>query len=395
MHRIKDAVLREFGDEGADTLERYFAQIEYIAFWCIRMLWKEEGILAVVPEVVQDVIIIRSDVHELHQVKTRDESQVPWTTAEVLPILCKQYHGRTAFSAPCCYHFVSDHRADPKTKLQSNSYGALYRLKVLLDIQHEGDQFNDDEQTEWDSLKRAIVPQIQHLLQKEHKQEVDEAMAVSLLTNTYIRTDTNTLRQSNNITDLGYALQNALPGTTFTLAQLGDIYDRLLLLIIRKIFTKRSDSRRIEESDILNCCSIPSLPLSLGINLDLVPGETNLDKKLYLGGFDATEMRPFHKQKVLASGTVRELETLGDRKRLEKLSMALIDQQVSCRHIMCRENGITERPGPSILATLRSSISTIARRYFPDNPDVDEQFCLGLLWNETNLCTIWWNALNE
>jgi len=38
MIRIKEQVLREFGDHGADTLERYFAQIEYTAFWCIRML---------------------------------------------------------------------------------------------------------------------------------------------------------------------------------------------------------------------------------------------------------------------------------------------------------------------------------------------------------------------
>src|SRR5574341_2612377 len=98
MIRIKEQVLREFDDHGADTLERYFAQIEYTAFWCIRMLRDGEEIEAVIPEGVEDVVVIRRGIHELHQVKTRDESQGPWTSVQVLPILCQQYKRRNAFS---------------------------------------------------------------------------------------------------------------------------------------------------------------------------------------------------------------------------------------------------------------------------------------------------------
>src|SRR5438105_1585594 len=95
--KIKAQVLRDFGDTGADTLERYFAQIEYTAYWCIRMLLPAESIACVIPEGVEDLVIGRNAVTELHQVKTRDESQGPWSTADVIPILCQQYHRRKAF----------------------------------------------------------------------------------------------------------------------------------------------------------------------------------------------------------------------------------------------------------------------------------------------------------
>ena len=97
MGKIKEQVLREFGDTGADTLERYAAQIDYTVFWCIRMLRSTEGIVAVIPEGVEDLVLVRPCSVELHQIKTRDEGQGPWTTNDVVPILCKQYQHRLAF----------------------------------------------------------------------------------------------------------------------------------------------------------------------------------------------------------------------------------------------------------------------------------------------------------
>lgn len=395
MHRVKDKILREFGDEGADTFERYFAQIEYTAYWCIRMLREEEGIREVIPEVVQDILVLRDKVRELHQIKTRDESQTPWTTADILPILCKLYHGRSAFSDTCQFHFVSDHRADTKTKLQSNSYGSLYRLKHLLDIQHDGQVLNDEESKELQELRRVVIPRIMELLENEYGDAVDEDTANTLLDNTFIRTDTVILRKNNNIEELGAALQIAVPGAGFTFPQIQDMYDKLLLLIVRKLFIGRSDARRITEEEVEGCFVNP-VPLILhDLNLDEVPGDTLLDKKLFLGGFDPTEFRPFHKEKVMASGTRRELEAFGHKRRMEKLSMALVDYQVAQRHQVCRQLGVTNNPGPVILAALRPALLEIARRYFPQEPDVDEQYCLGELWNETNSCTIWWHALKR
>ncbi len=84
MNRVTEAVLRRFGDDGAEMFARYFAQIEYTAFWCSRMLDPKEQISIVVPDTIDDVLIMRGNTVELHQVKTRAETQPPWTTAEVL-----------------------------------------------------------------------------------------------------------------------------------------------------------------------------------------------------------------------------------------------------------------------------------------------------------------------
>jgi len=159
MTSIKDQVLREFGDQGADTLERYFAQIEYTTLWCIRMLRDAEKISVVIPEGVEDVVVVRQDVYELHQVKTRDESQGPWTTAEVLPILCQQYHRRKAFPGECRYYFVSDQMADTKTRLREDppAFGPLYRLKLLLEIEHDGQTHSPDEKEKLKLFERILA----------------------------------------------------------------------------------------------------------------------------------------------------------------------------------------------------------------------------------------------
>jgi hypothetical protein len=35
MRNLRDAVLDKYGDDGANTLDRYYAQIDYTALWCI------------------------------------------------------------------------------------------------------------------------------------------------------------------------------------------------------------------------------------------------------------------------------------------------------------------------------------------------------------------------
>src|SRR5438270_415094 len=108
MIGIKELFLREFGDQGAETLERYFAQIEYTAYWCIRMLYDHEGIDAIIPEGYEDVVVVRRGVFELHQIKTRQQSVGPWSMSEVLAVLCQQYHRRSLFPSDCLFHFVSN-----------------------------------------------------------------------------------------------------------------------------------------------------------------------------------------------------------------------------------------------------------------------------------------------
>lgn len=397
MSKIKQRVLREFGDDGADTLRRYWAQIEYTAYWCIRMLRPKEVIQAVTPESVEDLMIERNGITELHQVKTRDESQGVWTIAEVLPIFCQQYHRRKAFSGECHFYFVSDQRADNE-KRTKNSFGSLYRLKFLLGVEHDGQSLSDDEQKELCELESKLIGKIQERYRTSHKEDLDDSTTKKLLHSTWIETDFHALHNAvnQNLVELSEALSDAFPGVPLpSHAHLKDMYCRLLLVIARKITDGLSvEARRITRDDVLNC-RVASLPTDGNPSLEKVPGNTVLDKKLFLGGFDPTEWPRFHRQKVIAEWTIRKLENLGLQRTLERLSVAIVDLQGDCRHHLCRNQNVSNKPGPYILQQIRPSLAPLGKTYFPEDDEVNEQFCLGLLWRETESCHAWWHSLNS
>ncbi len=398
MKRVKELALREFGDHGAETLERYFAQIEYTAYWCIRMLYQEEGIKFVIPEGVEDVVIARIGVFELHQVKTRDEGQDPWTTAEVLPILCQQYNRRRAFKNNCCYHFVSDQRADNKVGYRDGSCGPLYRLKQLLEIIHDGQPLSFEEQKDLDWFRATLTPRVQKNLIKNYSHELEAIEIIALLDQTYIDTDSWLLRASNNhLIELGDALYQVFPGSpALTTIQLRNIYDRLILLVLRKIITEVSlEKRKITIQDVLNCRTASYYSGEELPDLEEVPGSSLLDKKALLAGFDPTELPVFHKQKQLAEWTNRRLDILGFSEALLHLNVALLDHHYSCRDKVCRQDGIDMQPGPKILSLIKPKLPSLISNYFPNTNDIDEQYCLGILWKETDLCSIWWHGLRK
>ncbi len=396
MTGIKEQILREFGDQGADTFERYFAQIEYTAYWCIRILCDAERIDRVIPEGIEDVVVVRRGILELHQIKTRDESQGPWTTAQVLPVLCDQYHRRKAFTGEYCLHFVSNQMADAKTALRADSFGPLYRLKHLLEIEHDGQLHTPVEQSELRQFEDILIPKIQENLQDRYRDKIDTATATILLHRTWIDTDCPVVRHPDNLMQLEGALTDLFPGTLpFATVQLRQMYDNLLLSIMRRIVTGTSlEMRQIVRQDVLNCRVASCTSVANYPSLDQIPGVTTLDKKAYLGGFDLTELPVFHRQSKLAEWTMRQLESLSLTDVLNRLTTAILDLQMSCRHKICREQGINQKPGPAILSMLRPSLTPLATTYFPGSSDVDEQFCLGILWRETDLCSAWWHGLD-
>lgn len=394
MVNLKDAVLREFGDEGAETLDRYFAQVEYTVLWCIRLLASDSGITAVIPEGVEDVVIERTDTAELRQVKTRDEGQGPWTTAEVLPILCKLYHHRRAYpAAQHQFHFVSDRMADTKTPLRKNTFGPLFRLKQLLEILHAGIPWSAEEEKDFDLLYCAIAPQIIEVMDKEHGETVSYESARTLVHRTWIETDSATLRSPDAVGALGTAFDEAFPGATqYTTAQIREIYGRLLLMVLGKIRKKTIAERRTVLADVLGC-RIPFTHVGSGTDLSMVAGASLLDKKAVLGGFDLTEVPAFHRQRLLAEATVRRLIPMGYSDALERLITDVIDRQTICRDDVCRKQKMTKDTGPAILNLLRTEIAMLVKRGHLPGELVDEQLCLGLAWRETDLCTLWWHAL--
>jgi Cap4-like dsDNA endonuclease family protein len=304
MTKIKQQVLREFGDDGADTLRRYFAQLEYTAYWCIRMLRSGEAIEAITPEGVEDLVIKREGITELHQVKTRGEGRGMWTISDVLPILCQQYHRRKAFPSPCRFYFVSDQRADNERR-NKNSFGSLFRLKFLLAVEHDGQSLKDEEQQELCELESILISKIQEQCWEKHKEEVDMVTAKSLLHSTWIETDCPALRdtENQNLIELGEALSDVFPGLPSpSHNHIKEMYCRLLALVARRIIIGTTlEERRITRADVLNC-RVSSRSTEGQPDLDKVPGDTVLDKKLYLGGFDPTEWPIFTVRKPSPGG---------------------------------------------------------------------------------------------
>ena len=392
--RAKELVLRKYDDTGADTLQKYWAQIEYAAYWCVHLLLPKSGIKGVIPEGIDDVTLARNTCFELHQVKCRDESQAPWTTAEVLPILCGQYLRRTAFKKPGQFHFVSDHVADTKTQLRpGNSYGQLYRLKLLLDIEHEGQAFTPEEATELEELEREILPRIAELM-KSGGESLDFAIARELLHSTWIDTKSLYIRNRPIYDELSNAFLEALPGQPpCNIPQLDEVYSRLLLLIVEKIITGKSlEGRTITRDDVLACRTEAITPEANLPDLNKLPRNSMAEKKASYGGFDTTEFPAFALQMRHTQEKRRRLETLGLYEKLEDLTLALITLQAQHRRSISQSRSELTI-GPSILAAIQPHLQNCITAYFPNTTDIDLPFCHGLLWSATNDCHLWWHRI--
>jgi hypothetical protein len=397
MNIIKELVLREFDDSGADAIENYWAQIEYTAYWCINMILPQSGIIGVIPEGIEDVTIVRDQVYELHQVKCRDESQSPWATAEVLPIICKQYNRRRAFTKPCHFHFVSDHVADNKTQFKPGvSYGPLYRLKSFLETQHQGQNLTPDESCELAELEKELLRRIKEIMSDEHGEQIDDVLARELLHSTWIETKSPYVRNRPFYEELSSALQSAYPGQPlFTLPQIQDLYKRILILVVEKIIKGNTlINRTIKRDDIVNCRTASVTPESGLPDLDKLPGNSRADKKAIYAGFDASEMPVFALQRMKADEKRRQFEILGLGEKLDDLTLALMTRQLICRRAQSKLNNYLTI-GPDILEMLQSQICLDISKYCPNNNDIDEVICQGLIWNATNECHLWWHRLDS
>lgn len=396
MTRAKDLIFRLFGDVGADTIQKTWAQIEYTGYCCIRMLSPASGIVAVTPEGVDDVTLDCGSRRELHQVKCRDESQLPWTIAEVLPILCGQYHRRKAFNEPCEFHFVSDHVSDSKTQYRPGiSYGPLSRLRYLLDILHAGQKLTVPESTEFQELEKDIVSRIVELMHAEHNEIVNEGLACELLKNTWIETDSIHIRNKPPHDELSSVLVQSFPGQMpCTIPQLARTYERILLLIIGKIIKENEfEARTLRRQDILDCRSGAISPEYGLPDLDQLPGNSTAEKKALYAGFDVTELPVFVLQMMRANEKRRGFEMIGLTEEIRDLYLDLITWQHECRQALSREHS-DQQIGPHVLEKMRAQMLTHLQNHLP-NKGLNESFCHGLVWDATNECHLWWHRIGS
>jgi hypothetical protein len=117
------------------------------------------------------------------------------------------------------------------------------------------------------------------------------------------------------------------------------------------------------------------------------------EKKAYLGGFDSTEIPVFILQMSRARSKKRKFEVLGLGDKLQDLSLELITKHRQYRRDISKLNSEI-KIGPQILDMMQSQFSYYTQTYMP-NIDVDDSFCHGLLWLETDECNVWWHNLNS
>ncbi len=396
MNNIKEHILRTYNDIGADTLEKYWGQIEYTAYWCTHLLLPNSHLERVIPESIEDVVLDKGTGFELHQVKCRDESRPPWTTAEVIPILCDLYNKRHAFEKDCEYHFVSDHLADTKTELRNGSYGSLQRLKHFLEIFHLDNNFLPKEQEEFNNLKRVVIQKIIDTLSLkfgENNNNFEDG--VELLNKTYIDTNSKLVRGRPNLQELAYALEiSCLDIQSPNILTLERIYNRLLIHIVEKTIRGTSvDARSITKVEVMNCRNEPISVDGKHPNLDDLPGKTVIEKKAIYAGFHLSEIPIFTRQFIRASEKSRLFSILGLEENVNDFSLALMSKQNYYRREISDERK-TIGIGPNIYQKIQEDLPTLIQTYLPNVKQADEVYGLGLLWKATDECLLWWECLD-
>lgn len=393
--RLMEAAVRQFGDDGAQTFQRYFTQFQYTAFWCIRMLRPAESIVSVTPEVVDDVVIERLDCVEIHQVKTRDESRGAWTVAEILPILCAQFLRRSAFQGLCRVHFVSNATAETRPSRAPNTV-SLFTLKRLIEDRRQGIAPTQADQKLLDQFSSDAVPAfVAHML-NAHKVAVPVDEMRAFILDAVIDTCSERLHyparmdiyDPMNIQELAAALDD---GERLPHYQLRAIYERLLLLVLGKVLGKPSD-RRIVAGDVAACETSYVPDVSDAGLVEAAPGASKLEKKMFLGGFDATEIKLARRTRMLAEARWKELAALGLSNSLDWLSIDLLEAQQRARDRLCRVEGQNGPTGPRILEAIRGELSQLPKQHLPEMGPESALFAAGLLWRDTDRCYARWDG---
>jgi len=391
---LRADVFRLFGDHGADTLDRYFAQIDYTAIWCARMLNPKERVHVVIPEGVEDVVVVRDGRFEMRQMKSRDESVGPWSLTEATAILGRQYARSRAFGdRRFSFHFVSDGRADVKP---NKKIGNLGDLKVVLDLHRDGMRMASDEATMLRLFRERLPTLIMPHVRPADGSHCDEAMVEQFLLETYIETNDTEFRTRPSLDVLHASLAAAQPNHPHrTVPELRAIYDQLLLLIVRRI-REGTDirTRAIRRSDVLSCCQRASAVPEQSMDFaSLFPRKSKLEAKTIYGGFDIAEAKQFRQQLSRARVRRREMIAMHLGDRIDDLELALGELQRRERRAMSAETVVATPFGPALLERVRRHFALLATQHLPSVARPDEMLCQGLLWDSTQRCQSAWHPL--
>ncbi|MEM0960925.1 MAG: hypothetical protein AAGK21_00120 [Bacteroidota bacterium] len=383
--RLLLSISRELDDTGSDTLRRYFAQVQYTVAYCVRMLRTDSDIVAIYSEYGDDLVVERGGIHELRQIKTRDESRGAWRFPEVMAVLCKQYAVRDHFSPGCTFHFVSNRAADPTSRPRGLGCGPLYRLKDLLLRRLDG-ALTSEESGELAAFKAALCPEIARRMREDHGEALDVAEALDLLLRTRIETEDPRLREFNWPDELHQTLSELDPERERRLPELKSIWEAIALLVVRRVINGSTPAeRRILRTDVEAC-----LQDRAGNEWDAMPGGTLLERKCLAGGFDRVRVQNFSRQRLLAAGTLRRLTAVGLTEDAEWLASELSERQAA----RLEEVGGVGAPGPEALRLVKPELGPAVERAFGTRVPERQRQSLGegILWEETQRCHVRWDV---
>jgi hypothetical protein len=178
--------------------------------------------------------------------------------------------------------------------------------------------------------------------------------------------------------------------------ELRSIYERLLLLILRKIREGRSVAERaIRRADVLDCCAMPDDIAEPNYSA-LYPGQTKLTAKVLHAGFDRAEAKQFRQQLSRAKTRRREIVAMGLRDAVDDLDLALGELQRRERRALSQTPEYSDAVfGPRLLENLGGHLERTASQFLPTVPRADALLCQGLLWEQTQRCWCAWHSLGQ
>lgn len=386
-------------DTGADTIRRFHAQLEYTALWCARLLSPEERLEAVVPESFDDVMLVRASGYELHQLKTRDPHLADWTFAELVPVLASMYsRGRLLTDKPVSFRFVTNHPCNARTEREWGGTVSLRTFKRLLDVRAMGQAWTQRETEQYRACCKVLMPRIRDCFDSPPSVIAVEAM----LAVTVIDSQSTLLHYPNqsdehcprNIVQLGTVLRQQFPGGgDAAIHALARMSDRLVTLVHQRIRQGTSvTTRQIVAQDVHDCRSQSIVTVQGHPEIEAAPGETRLEKKVRLGGFDDPRVEVIQMQQAQAEIARRRLpaELQGDA--WEMFTVSLLDCQVSAWEAAQRDFPGTVQLGTTVLERIRTHLPVIAKACLPGRGDINDSVCLGVLWKETARCRAYWHG---
>jgi hypothetical protein len=382
-----DLIIEKFGDYGAESSRRDEFQKHYAAFWCIEMLL-DPTISAVICEYGEDVVVVRNNAYELHQVKTHQESRDDWKLEDVIPIISKTFAMVPYFGnvSRCC--FVSNDK----------STGILYRLKCLLE--KEQCDWNTDDTIFFNDFCKNNSSKILKYMQAEDDRNTystDNVRALLLILD--IDTDFHHMEyiQDSNMRKLRKAIEEKSKNIiTLSDTEIAEIYERIMGMVGKATIGKTKSEKTFTRDDIQNCLNVQikrrieyRLPTPDEINN--APGNTKLEQKLQLGGFTPEFISNAREVYVATLYKARSWEFGDTTSILDDIKFRMKYIWSDSFDKICQGHPDQERIGRLILEEIKKDIPSLINLYEHGNFPVDDLFLLGTTWLLTSECQAYWS----